>query len=178
VAVPRARTIQRGPDGQPRLQGRRFLSHCTDDLVIGCALEADTRRIMAVLPKRFARYGLPIHPTQTALMAFGKPAGHAGTDPRTSPFDVLGVTHYWTTSRWGFWVINRRTARKRLRCTKKSLWRWGRANRHAPLKPQDQMLCLKLRGHVWVTTALSGSRRPIACARSLLRPLDAAHRQR
>jgi RNA-directed DNA polymerase len=27
------------------------------------------------------------------------------------------------------------------------LWRWCRANRHAPLKDQYHMLCLKLRGH-------------------------------
>src|SRR5262249_35363613 len=41
----------------------------------------------------------------------------------------------------------RRTARKRLRRTKKSLWRWCHANRHAPLKYQYQRLCVKLRGH-------------------------------
>jgi RNA-directed DNA polymerase len=53
-----------------------------------------------------------------------------------------------TQSRRGFWVIKRRTARKRLRRTKKSLWRWCRTHRHAPLKYQYQMLCSKLRGHV------------------------------
>jgi hypothetical protein len=44
-------------------------------------------------------------------------------------------------------VIKRRTARKRLRRAKKSLWRWCRIHRHAPLKYQYQRLCLKLRGH-------------------------------
>ena len=61
---------------QPRLKGRSFLIRFADDFVIGCELEVDARRIMAVLPKRFARYGLTIHPTKTALIAFGKPAGH------------------------------------------------------------------------------------------------------
>src|SRR5919109_1294427 len=60
--------------GQPRLKGRSFLSRFADDCVIGCALAADARRIMAVLPKRFARYGGTIHPTKTALIAFGQPA--------------------------------------------------------------------------------------------------------
>ena len=132
---------------QPRLKGRSFLSRLADDCVIGCALEADARKIMAVLPKRFARYGLTIHPTKTALMAFGKPAGRSGADPRNSTCDFLGFTHSWTTSRRGVWVIKRRTARKRLRRTKKSVWRWCRANRHAPLKDQYHRLCLKLRGH-------------------------------
>ena len=65
---------------QPRLKGRSFLIRFADDFVIGCELEADARKIMAVLPKRFARYGLTIHPTKTALMAFRKPAGHSGAD--------------------------------------------------------------------------------------------------
>jgi hypothetical protein len=132
---------------QPRLKGRSFLIRCADDCVIGCALEADARTIMAVLPKRCARYGVTIHPTKTALMAFRKPAGHAGATPRHGTCDFLGLTHDWTTSRRGCWVITRRTARKRFRRTKKSLWRWCRANRHAPLKDQYHMLCLKLRGH-------------------------------
>jgi group II intron reverse transcriptase/maturase len=132
---------------QPRLKGRSFLIRFADDFVIGCELEVDARRIMAVLPKRFARYGLTIHPTKTALVAFRKPAGPPGATPRNGTFDFLGFTHYWTTSRRGFWVIKRRTAKKRFRRMKKSLWRWCRAHRHAPLKDQYQMLCLKLRGH-------------------------------
>jgi hypothetical protein len=131
---------------QPRLKGRSFLIRCADDCVIGCALEANARRSMAVLPQRFARYGLTIHPMQTALIAFGKPAGRPGANPRNGPFDFLGLTHDWTTSRQGFWGIKRRTARKRCRRTKTSLWRWCRAHRHAPVKDQYPMLCRKLRG--------------------------------
>ena len=33
---------------------------------------------MAVLPKRFARFGLTIHPTKPTLMAFRKPEAHQG----------------------------------------------------------------------------------------------------
>ena len=35
-------------EGQPRLQGRRFLSRFADDCVIGGELEADARKIMGV----------------------------------------------------------------------------------------------------------------------------------
>ena len=132
---------------RPRMQERCFLIRFADDFVIGCEREADARKIMAVLPKRFARFGLRIHPTKTALIAFRKPEAHQGTDPGNGTFDFLGLTHYWSRSRRGFWVIKRRTARKRLGRTKKSLWRWCRINRHAPLKYQYQMLCLKLCGH-------------------------------
>ena len=132
---------------RPRMQGRCFLLRFADDFVIGCELEADARKIMTVLPKRFARFGLTIHPTKTALIAFRKPKAHQGSESGNGTCTFLGLTHYWTKSRRGFWVIKRRTARKRLRRTKKSLWRWCRNNRHAPLQYQYQMLCAKLRGH-------------------------------
>ena len=135
-------------DVQPRMKGRCFLIRFADDFVMGCEWEADARKLMAVLPKRFARCGLRMHPTQTALMAFRKPAGHSGATPRHGTCDFLGLTHYWAISRRGFWVIKRRTARKRFRRTKKSLGRWCRANRPAPLKAQYHMLGLKLRGHL------------------------------
>ena len=84
------------PEVQPRLKGRSFLSRFADDFVIGCALEADARKIMAVLPKRFARYGLTIHPTKTALVSFRKPTGHKPAGMGNGTFDFLGFTHYWT----------------------------------------------------------------------------------
>ena len=36
-------------DVQPRMQGRCFLTRFADDCIIGCALEADARRVMAGL---------------------------------------------------------------------------------------------------------------------------------
>jgi len=136
------------PEVQPRLKGRSFLIRFADDGGSGCALAADARTLMAVLPKRFARSGVTIPPTKTALMAFRKPAGHAGATPRHGTCDVRGLTHDWTLSRRGFWGIKRRTARKRFRRTKQALWRGCRAHRHAPLQAQYQMLGLTLRGHV------------------------------
>jgi RNA-directed DNA polymerase len=132
---------------QPRLKGRSFLTRFADDFVIGCEREADARRVMAVLPKRFARLGLRIHPEKTALIAFSNPRARQGTTEGNGTFDFLGLTHYWAQSRQGYWVIKRKTARKRLRRTTKALWRWCRINRHLPLQAQYAMLCQKLRGH-------------------------------
>ena len=120
---------------QPRLKGRAFLIRFADDFVIGCELEADARRLMEVLPKRFAKHGLTIHPEKTKLIEFGrprtrppaqatasaspntpsasKPGGESGSENGT--FDFLGFTHYWTRSRKGYWVIQRRTSRKRMK---------------------------------------------------------------
>jgi hypothetical protein len=136
-------------EGRPRLKGRAFLSRVADDCCLGCEREGDARKIMAVLPKRFARVGLTIHPEKTAVIAFGKPDARQASAKGDGTCEVLGLTHDWAKSRRGFWVIKRRTASKRLRRTKKALWRWCRTNRHAPVTYQDQLLCLKLRGHFW-----------------------------
>jgi RNA-directed DNA polymerase len=132
---------------RPRMKGRCFLLRFADDVVIGCEREADAQRIMAVLPKRCARLGLSIHPEKTTLIAFRQPDTRTGPAHGNGTFDFLGLTHDWTQSRRGLWGIKRRTARKRLRRTKKALWRWCRTHRHAPLTYPYQMLGLKWRGH-------------------------------
>jgi len=132
---------------KPRLKGRSFLLRFADDFVIGCELESDARRIMEVLPQRFSRYGLTIHPEKTKLVKFGKPPKKEQAGPKKETFDFLGFTHYWAKSQRGYWVIKRKTARKRQRRSIKSLWNWCKENRHLPIEEQYQMLCLKLRGH-------------------------------
>jgi hypothetical protein len=62
-------------------------------------------------------------------------------------FDFLGLTHYWAKSRRGYWVIKRRTAKKRLWRAMRAVWHWCRAHRHDPIRAQYRALCQKLRGH-------------------------------
>ena len=52
---------------QPRLAGRAFLIRYADDFVIAFSNESDARRVMEVLPKRFGKYGLILHPEKTRL---------------------------------------------------------------------------------------------------------------
>jgi len=132
---------------KPRLKGRSFLIRYADDFVIGCELESDARRIMKVIPQRFSRYGLTIHPEKTKLVKFGKPPKQEQGGRRNGTFDFLGFTHYWAKSRRGNWVIKRKTARKRQQRSRKTIWQWCKENRHLPIKEQYRMLCQKLRGH-------------------------------
>ena len=62
---------------QPRLKGRAYVVRYADDFVIGFTEDEDARRVMAVLPKRFGKYGLTIHPDKTRLVPFRKPQGRA-----------------------------------------------------------------------------------------------------
>ena len=58
---------------KPRLKGRAFLMRYADDFVMGFACEEDARRVLDVLPKRFGKYGLTIHPDKTRLVPFLRP---------------------------------------------------------------------------------------------------------
>jgi group II intron reverse transcriptase/maturase len=136
---------------QPRLQGRAFLIRYADDFVIGFTCEADARRVLDVLPKRFGKYGLTIHPDKTRLLAFQPPARSDRSASRNGPepgtFDFLGFTHFWGRSRKGIWVVKRRTAPSRLRRALQTIAQWCRCNRHRPLAEQHRTLGQKLRGH-------------------------------
>jgi RNA-directed DNA polymerase len=132
---------------KPRLKGNSFLIRFADDFVIGCELEADARRVMAVLPKRFGRFGLAIHPEKTRLVSFRKPPRNQKKGKGKGTFDFLGFTHYWAKSRRGNWVIKRKTARRRLHRAMQKMWRWCRQHRHKPLKEQHRTLRLKLQGY-------------------------------
>ena len=71
----------RRPDDKSRMSGDvhvRFRERLEGQflratrLVIGFQREDDARRVMDVLPKRFAKYGLEIHPEKSSLLSFGK----------------------------------------------------------------------------------------------------------
>src|SRR5262249_55323150 len=100
---------------KPRLKGRAFLVRYADDFVMGFACEEDAHRVLGVLPKRFGKYGLTIHPEKTRLVPFRRPssrppaAGSEGVPPAGS-FDFLGFTHFWSGSQKGSWVVKRKTA--------------------------------------------------------------------
>jgi len=138
-------------DVRPRLSGRAVLVRYADDFVIVFEREEDARRVMDVLPKRFGKYGLRLHPEKTRLVPFQKP-----DDPRSSAepdgagrgtFDLLGFTHYWGRSLKGNWVVKRQTADTRLTRALRRIRLWCRIHRHEPLAKQHRALVQKVKGH-------------------------------
>jgi len=134
---------------KPRLRGRAFMVRFADDAVLAFAREDDARRVLAVLAKRFAKYGLTLHPDKTRLVDFRRPDRVAsGAGPCGGRcFDMLGFTHYWARSRKGRWVVRRKTAKGRLTRAVARLARWCRDHRHWPVAQQQVTLNRKLRGH-------------------------------
>ena len=133
-------------DVQPRMRGRCFLVRYADDFVVGFESKQDAWRFMAVMPKRFGRFGLSVHPEKTKMVRFGKPFREEAAR-ENGTFDFLGFTHYWGKSRQGYWIIKWKTMGKRVRRFVKATWQWCRENRHLPLKEQHRALCVKLRGY-------------------------------
>ncbi len=137
---------------QPRLKGQSFLIRYADDFVMGFSHEEDARRVMEVLPKRFAKYGLMIHPDKTRLVPFERPdraPKQSDAEQREPPgtFDLLGFTHFWSRSLQGRPVVKRKTSPSRFNRGLKSIADWCRLNRHLPLATQHHTLCQKLTGH-------------------------------
>jgi RNA-directed DNA polymerase len=135
---------------KPRLKGRGYLTRFADDFVMTFAREEDARRMLDVLPKRFGKYGLRIHPTKTRLVRFyppsaSNPQGAASQGQRS--FDLLGFTHLWARSSKGKWVVRQKTMKSRFQRALHRITEWCRENRHLPVKEQSETLSKKLRGH-------------------------------
>lgn len=137
---------------KPRMRGQAHLVRYADDGVLVFANEDDARRVMEVLPKRFEKFGLALHPEKTRLLSFKRPSKQ-GKPPSGSEgqgagsFDFLGFTHYWGKSRQGNWVVQRKTSKSRFAGAVARVNDWCRSNRHRRITDQWSMLCRKLRGH-------------------------------
>ncbi len=136
---------------RPRLLGQAYLLRFADDVLLVFSEKWDAHRVAAVLPKRLARYGLRLHPEKTRLIDFRRPPKwnrSSGFNPkRPGTIKWLGFTHYWGRSRRDTWVVQRRTASRRLSRTLQEIRRWCRKHRHMPLAWQQVKLAAKVRGH-------------------------------
>ena len=130
---------------KPRMHGKAQMVRWADDIILIFQKEEDARRVHDVLPKRFGKYGLTIHPSKTRITEFRRPGG---TDRKgKGSFDFLGFTHYWGKSRRGNWVVKQKTASKRIQKSLRAIMQWCRENRHETIRDQHQTLKLKLNGH-------------------------------
>lgn len=139
-------------DVKPRLRGHALAIRYADDFILAFASEIDARRVLEVLPKRFGKFGLKLHPEKTRLIEFRRPAGQSeprcgSSERRPATFDLLGFTHHWGRSRKGTWIIKRRTMSSRFTRALRAITIWCRDHRHDLVKLQHRTLAQKLRGH-------------------------------
>jgi hypothetical protein len=134
---------------QPRMRRPAHLIRYADDFVIVFADESDARRVLEVLPKRFGKSGLALHPDKTRLIDYRRPpgSGKGGDGGKPPSFDFLGFTHYWGRSRKGRPIVKRKTAPGRFARSLRRVALWCKRNRHKPIADQRRYLCAVLLGH-------------------------------
>jgi group II intron reverse transcriptase/maturase len=134
---------------KPRLKGRCTLVRYCDDFVMAFEDHFSAKRVLAVLGKRLAKYGLTLHPDKTCFIDFrfkrpnGKP--HPATSGTT--FDFLGFSHIWCKSRQGKNVVKQITAKSRFARALSSVSDWCRRHLHLSITEQHRQLSQKMRGH-------------------------------
>jgi len=136
-----------GRDVWPRMKAYAKFVRYADDFVMLFQREDDAQRVMAVLGKRFDRFGLKLNPEKTRLMSFNSPGLGWKRAQRQRSFNFLGFTHFWVRSRKGRWVVRQRTAGDRFSRTLKHIQERCSQMLHEPVGQQHRMLCSILRGH-------------------------------
>src|SRR5215831_16317671 len=134
---------------EPRLRGRCTLVRFADDALMAFDNIVDAKRVLSVLGKRLARYGLTLHPDKTRLVDFRPKRSQGGCHPETdgTTFDFLGLTHVWGRSRNGKDMVRQVTAKGRFARAVAAVSDWCRKHRHWPLRDQHRHLSSIMRGH-------------------------------
>lgn len=135
---------------KPRMRGELTLYRFCDDFVMCIQHKDDAEKIQRVLPKRFGKYGLRLHPEKTKLIQFGRFAqrdcrrqGHH----RPPTFNFLGFTLMCRVSRNGKFFVWQKTMSKRLGRGLRRVSEWCRNNRHRSVSEQAAHLNKILQGH-------------------------------
>lgn len=126
---------------RPLLRGRSFMVRFADDFVMGFSNYEDAKRVMKVLPKRFRKFNLTLHPDKTKLLDIKSP------QIGNRSFDFLGFTHYMGSSRKGKPILKRKTSKKKFSKSLTKLSDWIRKNRHLKLPLLIKGINIRLRGH-------------------------------
>ena len=127
---------------QPLLIGNSSIIRYADDFVLCFANSTDAERVMKVLPKRFEKFKLELHPDKTKIVNLESKRGEGDRS-----FDFLGFTHYLSQSKKGKLVLKRKTSSKKLVIALSKMQDWIKNNRHRKLNELIPELNVKLRGH-------------------------------
>ena len=134
-----------------RARGDVIVVRYADDFIVGFQHRDEAERFLAVLRRRFAKFGLELHPDKTRLIEFG-PFAAANRRRRglgkPEAFDFLGFTHICGTKRSnGRFTVLRRTMRKRLTAKLAEVKAELRRRMHDPLPEVGKWLASVVEGH-------------------------------
>jgi group II intron reverse transcriptase/maturase len=141
-----------------------------DDLVVGFEHRTDAERFLQEFQERLAKFGLEIHPEKTRLIEFGRFAQanrQARGEGKPETFTFLGFTHYCGVNSAGHFVVQRKSAAKRIRAKLQQLKQELHLKMHEPPALVGQWLKRVVTGH-YQYFAIPGNRPALSLFRHRL----------
>jgi RNA-directed DNA polymerase len=123
--------------------GDMIIVRYADDIVVGFEHEADARRFWDAMRDRLLEFSLSLHPDKTRLIAFGRHVAAQRAQRglgKPETFSFLGFTFICGKSRWGKFLLMRKTRRDRMRAKLKELKEEMRRRMHWPIPKQGAWL--------------------------------------
>ena len=124
-------------------RGDMIMVRYADDTVFGFQHEMDAQRFLSDMRKRLEQFSLSLHPKKTRLIEYGRFAAvnrekRGLGKPET--FTFLGFTFICGISPNGYFYIQRKTRRDRMRATLRRVKEELRQRRHQPIPEQGRWL--------------------------------------
>ena len=133
-----------------RARGEMIVTRYADDFIVGFQHRSDAEQFLVELRERLRKFALELHPDKTRLLEFGRYAAERRKERgerRPETFNFLGFTHVCARSKWGKYVLARRTMRARMRATLHEAKAELRRRRHHPIPVQGAWLASVVRGY-------------------------------
>src|SRR5258708_10202934 len=158
-------------DVRTRIKGICTLVRFAEDAVMAFEHVLDAQRVLGVLGKRLARYGLTLHPDKTRFVDFRNTESTGTTHPEAdgTTFTFLGFTHIWGKSRAANNVVRQVTAKNRYAQALAAVTACGRINQPQSISDQHAHLTAMMRGHYAYYGITGNSRRLSWYARQVAR---------
>jgi hypothetical protein len=130
--------------------GEVIIVRYADDFVVGFEHEADARGFWDALRARLEEFALSLHPDKTRLIEFGRHAAdrraRAGLG-KPETFKFLGFVFICGKSRWGKFLVHRKSRRDRMRAKLAEIKKELRKRMHQPIPEQGRWLGQVVRGY-------------------------------
>jgi group II intron reverse transcriptase/maturase len=131
--------------------GDMIVVRYADDVVLGFEHKEEAERFLKAIRERLAKFGLELHSEKTRLIEFGRYAGpnrERRGEGKPETFDFLGFTHICgKNGKTGYFVVRRKTVKKRMRAKLQALKAELRLRMHEPLAETGKWLKTVVRGY-------------------------------
>lgn len=132
-------------------RGDMIVVRYADDVVLGFERKEEAERFLRELRERLAKFGLELHSEKTRLIEFGRFAAsnrEKRGEGKPETFDFLGFTHMCgKNGKTGYFVVCRKTVKKRLRAKLQAVKEELRKRMHEPIGETGKWLEKVVRGY-------------------------------